>query len=425
MVAPPRDDIARTLGIDAASRRKGARWRWVIAVALVLAALGAGWYVVFEAADGTAPRYLTAAVTRGDLDVTVTATGTLQPTNEVDISSELSGIVRKVLVDYNDQVRNGQVLAELDTDKLEAEVARARAALAASRARVKEAEASVIQAKNDFDRYSRLVEAKTASEQRFEEARATYDRAVASRESAQADVAVAEADLMLKEADLKKTCICAPIDGVVLSRDVEPGQTVAATLQAPVLFTLAENLTAMELQVDVDEADVGLVESGQSARFTVDAYPDRSFSATVTKVRFAPETTEGVVTYTTHLSVDNSELLLRPGMTATSEISVRHLKDALLIPNEALRFVPSEPEAQDEGGGLLRSILPRPTVRTTSRNPSEAGSGNQRRIWVLTGGEPVAIPVTIGLSDGRMTAIEAGDLQPGQDVIIDVEESAR
>jgi HlyD family secretion protein len=229
--------------------------------------------------------------------------------------------------------------------------------------------------------------------------------------------------LELKETDLKKACICSPIDGIVLRRNVDPGQTVAATLQAPVLFTLAEDLTAMELQVDVDEADVGRVDIGQTAQFTVDAYPDRTFSGTVTKVRYAPQTIEGVVTYTTHLSVDNSNLLLRPGMTATAEISAKTVKNAVLIRNEALRFAPPEPEAEEQGGGLLSRILPRPPAIKKPQPRSDAGNGNQRQIWILKDGEPAAISISVGLSDGQRTEVVAGELQPGQQVVIDVLDS--
>jgi HlyD family secretion protein len=415
-----RDDVAKTLGIDESSRRRGFAWRWIAAATVVLAAVVSGWYAFLALTDGGATRYATVGVERGDLEVTVTATGTLEPLNDVDISSELSGIVRKVLVDYNDSVRAGQVLAELDTDKLKADVAHERATLASSKARVKEAEASAAQAQLDFERYRRLASTKTASEQKYEEAKATYERGVAAVESAEADVAVAQANLELKETDLRKASICSPIDGIVLLRNVDPGQTVAATLQAPVLFRLAENLTAMELQVDVDEADVGLVDNGQTAQFAVDAYPDRAFSGIVTKVRYAPKTTEGVVTYTTHLSVDNSNLLLRPGMTATAEISVKTVKDAVLIRNEALRFAPPETQAEEQDGGLLSKILPRPPAITKPQAKNEAGTGNQRQIWILKDGEPTAVSISIGLSDGQKTEVVAGGLEPGQQVIVDV-----
>jgi HlyD family secretion protein len=418
---PSREELSQTLGLDRTRRRWRFAWRWGVAGLVALAAVVVGWYVLYGAGQRAAPHYVTAAVERGDLRVRVTATGTLEPLNEVEISSELSGIIRKVLVDYNDKVRKGQVLAELDTDKLEAQVAHSRATLAAARAKVEEAGATLAEARQNFERYRQLVERKVASEQKFDEAKAARDRAASSLDSAKADVAVAEADLKLRQTDLDKACICSPIDGVVLRRRVEPGQTVASTLQAPVLFTVAEDLAAMRLLVDVDEADVSLVAEGQSARFTVDAYPERNFAALVTMVRYAPETTEGVVTYKAHLSVDNRDLLLRPGMTATAEISVKTVTGALLIPNEALRFVPPEPETEEEGRGLLGSILPRPPSRGATRRPELVGNG--RRVWVLKGGELVAVSLVIGLSDGQRTEVVSGELEAGQRIVVEAQEA--
>jgi len=202
----------------------------------------------------------------------------------------------------------------------------------------------------------------------------------------------------------------------VLRRAVDPGQTVAATLQAPTLFTLAGDLAAMDLRVDVDEADISLVAAGQDATFTVDAYPDREFPARVTKVRFAPDTIEGVVTYETILAVDNAALLLRPGMTATAQITVKHVSDALLVPNEALRFAPPE-AAPEESRGLLRSLLPHPPRRRPSTNDAE---GKGRRVWVVADGALKAVPVVTGLSDGRMTEIRDGGIAAGMEVVTDL-----
>lgn len=414
------EDVSETLGLGLSSSRNRIILRWSILglSGLVLAALVV-WYLSARKDDGGAA-YVTAPVERHDLVVTVTATGTLEPTNEVEVSSELSGIIRRVFVDNNDPVDEGQILAELDTDKLEAQVTRARATLTAAKARVKEAEAALAEARRNFQRNNELARMNVVSEHELDIARATYERAAALLESAMADVEVAQADLDLRETDLKKACICSPINGVVLRRNVDPGQTVAATLQAPVLFTLAEDLTAMELRVDVDEADISLVEEGQTASFTVDAYPDRTFPARITKVRFAPDTTEGVVTYETYLAVDNSELLLRPGMTATAEITVKTIRAALLVPNEALRFVPPAPET-DEGRGLLRSILPHRPSRDRSATNDLAGKG--KRVWVVANGELKAVEVTTGLSDGQMTEILAGDIESGMEAVTDLRET--
>ena len=415
------EDVSATLGLDEGSGGKRRVWRWAVIALIVLLPAGfAVWYLAAGTGDGKTT-YVTAPVVRRDLVVTVTATGTLEPTEEVEVSSELSGMIRKVLVDNNDSVTAGQVLAELDTDKLQAQVTRAQAVLTAASARVKEAEAALAEARRTFQRNSELARKNVVSERELDVARSAFERAAASLESVRADVVVAEADLELRETDLKKACICSPIEGVVLRRNVDPGQTVAATLQAPTLFTLAGDLAAMELRVDVDEADISLVAAGQEASFTVDAYPDRTFPARITKVRFAPDTTEGVVTYETFLAVDNSEMLLRPGMTATAEITVKTVTDALLVPNEALRFAPPTPEAE-ESGGLLRSILPRPP-----RSRSNAADRDQegKRVWVVADGELKPVATATGLSDGQMTEISGADIREGMAVVIDLRTTGR
>jgi HlyD family secretion protein len=223
---------------------------------------------------------------------------------------------------------------------------------------------------------------------------------------------------------LDKAVIQSPIDGIVLERQVEPGQTVAASLQTPVLFTIAENLAQMELHVDVDEADVGQVAEGQEAEFTVDAYPDRRFPARIVQVRFAPKTVEGVVTYETLLSVDNAKLLLRPGMTATAEILVEELKDVLLVPNAALRFSPPKgtggPDAghaRSGGGGLVGMLLPRRPPN--EKHGGEAVKGSKQRVWVLREGRPEAVEIRTGATDGILTQVLEGPLEPGTGVLVD------
>lgn len=362
-------------------------------------------------------RYVSEPATRGALTVVVTATGSVQPTKKVDVSSELSGTVRSVLVDYNSLVKAGQSLAELDTDKLKATVASSRARLAAAKAKVADAEATVIEKQRDLARKRLLADKKVASTQDLDLAQASHDRAVAAKASAEADVGVAEADLRLNETNLTKASIVSPIDGVVLKRNVDPGQTVASSLQAPVLFSIAEDLSQMELQVDVDEADVGKVRPGQKASFSVDAFPDRRFPASIRDVRYASETIQGVVTYKAVLTIDNAELLLRPGMTATAEIRVTEIADALLVPNAALRYSPPSTTTAAQQRSFLQRFLPGPPAfRGASKREDTA---TNRTVWILRNGTPEAVQITIGPSDGRRTQVIGGKLEPNQQLIVD------
>jgi HlyD family secretion protein len=361
--------------------------------------------------------YVTGPAETGSLTVIVTATGSIQPTNVVEVSSELSGLIREVLVDYNDEIKAGQPLAKLDTEKLAASVANSRAKLNAARAKAQEAAAMVEERHDDYERKQAMSTKQLISVQDFVASKSAYDRAVASRASAVAEVEVAQADLRLNETNLSKACICAPINGVVLERNVEPGQTVAASLQAPVLFRIAEDLKRMELQVALDEADVGKVKVGQTATFRVDAYPDRKFPADVRKIHFASETIQGVVTYKAILGVDNTELVLRPGMTATAEIVVEELKEALVVPNAALRFQPALQQTVQQRRGLLDALIPRPPFRPRIRAPEAIGA--DRSIWVLRDDEPIEVFVTTGLTDGRKTQILNGDIRPGEQVVVE------
>lgn len=410
-----RVSVQKVLKLDQPSNGLLADRRLQVAAVAFVAALGL-WLYWTAGSPRNNVSYVTTPISKGSLVVLVTATGSVQPTNKVDVSSELSGTIRKVLVDYNTVVKAGQTLAELDTEKLEATVASSRAKLAAARARVADAEATVIEKQRDLVRKKLLADRQITSTQDLELAQAAHDRAVAGVASARADVGVAEAELKLNETNLSKACICSPIDGVVLKRSAEPGQTVASSLQAPVLFSIAEDLTQMELQVDVDEADVGTVRPGQTATFSVDAFPDRRFPATIRDLRFASETIQGVVTYKAVLTIDNTELLLRPGMTATAEIRVAEVKDALLVPNAALRYRPPSDDAEPQRSFLDRILSGRPQFRQASQREDKKGA---RTVWVLEDGKPVAVPVTTGASDGRNTEVTGGSLEVGQSVIID------
>ncbi|MFT6897726.1 MAG: HlyD family secretion protein [Paraglaciecola sp.] len=258
------------------------------------------------------------------------------------------------------------------------------------------------------------------SEQDCDAAQASYDRAVANMASVKAQVVQAQAALDAELTTLAKATIHSPIDGIVLIRDVEPGQTMAASFQTPVMFTLAENLTQMELHVDVDEADVGQIAVGQQALFTVDAYPNENFPAKITRVHFASQTVDGVVTYETVLSVDNSALLLRPGMTATADMLVKEVIDALLVPNAALRFNPPElAEQTSSRSGLLGNLIPRPPSSTKTQDSTNNANKNQQQVWALHDGQPMAIGVTAGASNGIYTEITSGAIETDMALVID------
>jgi len=415
--ATPGADITQTLGVEqpADTRRNYIKWGAIAAVIsgiiiLVLQLSGNG--------HSQTVRYSTIEATRGKLTVTVTATGTLQPVNQVDVGSEISGTIKAVMVDFNDRVEQGQVLATLDTDQLQAKVNQAMASLALAKAQVKQSEATVIETRNKLRRANELKKSGTCSQEDCDAAQAAYDRAVAELARSKAQVAQAQAALDAEQTTLAKATLLSPINGIVLNRDAEPGQTVAASFQTPVLFTLAENLAQMELHVDVDEADVGQVREGQDASFTVDAYSGKDFPAKITEVHFASQTVDGVVTYETVLRVDNSGLLLRPGMTATADIMVQQIDDALMVPNAALRFSPPAVDTQQSGRGLLRSLLPRPPHPEKNREKADS-SNKKQKVWQLVDGQAVAIGLTTGASDGINTEVLDGDIEPGTVLIVD------
>ena len=408
------EDITSALGLDPRARTK--RWTrrlaYVLTVALILAGAGL-WYFSTRAATN-AYTYDTATAERMGLTVSVTATGTVQPTTQVDVSSEISGVVRSVNVDNNSMVKKGDVLAVLDIQRLDAQLARARASLSASEARLADAKATYDQKALVFERQTALSKKGFSAAQDLESAKAARDSAAATIASAEADILVAKADITLQEIEIAKSSIVSPVDGIVLSRAVEPGQTVASSLQAPVLFTLAEDLTRMQVEANIDEADIGAVKEGQMAQFTVDAYPGRVFPARVDTVEFSPLTTDGVVTYKAILIVDNSELLLRPGMTATAQIVVEKVDDALAVPNAALRYSPPKTE-ESSSFDLTRVFMPRPP-RQRGAAKTEAGA-NTRSVWVLKNGAPSEVAVTTGVTDGTNTEILSGDLAAGDAVI--------
>ncbi len=396
---------------------------WGMAVALLLAA-GGLWYWQTQKAANAAPVYTTQPVALGNLTLTVTANGTLQPTRAITIGSELSGIVRQVNVDVNDRIKKGQVLVVLDTAKLSDQILRSRAALAAATAKVAQTGATVAEATATLarlDEVALLSGGKVPSKAELDAGRAAVARAHADDTSARAGVSDAQAALSTDHITLSRASITAPADGVVLTRTVEPGNAVAASLQAVTLMTVAEDLTKLRLWVYVDEADVSVVKVGQAATFTVSAYLARPFPARITRVGFGSTITDNVVTYLTYLDVDNADLSLRPGMTATATITAVERTNVMRVPNAALRFTPTvatQAAKKSITAGMLMGP-PRGVRRSATNNASTALA---RQVWVLPedgSGTPVAVAVMPGISDGRMTEIVSGDLKVGMAVITD------
>jgi HlyD family secretion protein len=419
---PDKQEIEKVLGLgpQAQAKRWAKRGVWLAVLALAIV----GSYLWYQSSQTTANAvtYETSPARRADLTVTVTATGTIQPTTQIDVSSETSGVVRAVNVDNNSMIKKGDVLAELDSERFKGQLKSLQASVESAKAKLVDTQATLKASELAYTRQISLQKRGLAITQDLEAAQAAQQRAVAAVASAQADIQVAIANLDLKQIDIDKSQILSPVDGIVLKRAVEPGQTVASSLQAPVLFTLAEDLKRMQLEADIDEADIGTVKVGQKANFTVDAFSGRNFPARIEAVEFYPETTDGVVTYKAILSVDNSDLALRPGMTATAQVTVQEISNALLVPNAALRYSPPV-AAQQQSFSLSRLFLPRmPRNQRSARTETIAG---ERTIWVLKNNVPEAVQITTGASDGRMTEVVKGGIAPDDQLIIAAKQSGK
>ncbi|MBS0274923.1 MAG: efflux RND transporter periplasmic adaptor subunit [Proteobacteria bacterium] len=333
-------------------------------------------------------QYVTAELMQGPLSITVSATGTLAPRDQVDVGSEVSGRIDALYADYNDHVTKGQKLAKINTDQIQAQLDQARATLAQSHATLQQDQQTI-------SRYAKLRKSNAVSPQEYDVAIGDYGRA-------KAGVALAQAQVKSYETQLRKATIFSPINGVVLDKKVSVGQTLIAAMSTPVLYTLASDLSQMELDVDIDEADVGAVKAGQHATFTVDAYPNRNFEATLISVHNAPQTTNNVVTYKGVLLVHNRGLLLKPGMTATATIQAAKIADTLMVPNAALRF-----------------IAPEEISRKATPPPSEASEG---RVWTEDGRTLKPHDLKLGPTDGRFTQVLSGDLKAGDKVVTDIKQ---
>jgi HlyD family secretion protein len=405
------------------------RGLWLALGLAALVLIGGAGVLWWKNGASKGARHVTSVVSRGDITVTVSATGNLQPINTVDVGSEISGTMASVYVDFNDKVKKGQVLAQLDTTKLQTALERSRATLAANQAKVAQARATLEESKIGlarFEEVSRLSGGQVPSATELDAARAKLARAVADLATAEASAAESAGAVKQGETDLSKATIRSATNGVVLKRSIEPGQTVAASLQAPVLFSLAEDLAEMELIVSVSEADVGQVREGMPATFTVDAYPDKIFPATIKQVRYGAVTVDNVVSYQAVLLVKNEDLKLRPGMTATADIKVAEHKDVLLVPNAALRFKPVE-RVKKTDGGVMSLLIPRPPSppRPQVGRGNGEGGKNRTRVWVIAAEVLKPVPVRVLLTDGRNTEVESKDLQVGDEVVTDTEEQAK
>ncbi len=413
------------------------RWRrwmkfWLPALILVLLVLA----ISTCSGDDQEVTYITEDTTEGSLDLTVTATGNLRPTNQVTVGAEVNGPVEQVLVDVNDQVTRGQVIAVINTEIIDQQIAQARANLNAARAGLLQAQATL---DVDTAQLNRLIEVRELSGGRvpsqieLEQAEAAVARDRAAVASARANIQAAQATLGGNLTTRSRAVIRAPVTGVVLARQIEPGQTVVASFNTVTLFVIAEDLAAMQLRVSIDEADVGQVESGQEATFTVDAYPGRRFPAEVQRVDLASGNTVdsqngaaaaaaggSVVSYEARLIVQNSEGLLRPGMTATATIATESTGQILLVPNAALRFRPDN-EEESEGGMLSVSV-----GLEDQEQEARIGAGSRQQVQVLQeDGTLRAINVVTGQSNGRLTAVQSEDLEAGMKVVTGVQAQAQ
>ncbi|WP_321491704.1 efflux RND transporter periplasmic adaptor subunit [uncultured Desulfobacter sp.] len=422
------DDINATL--NNSSPRKSKKRFFIILLILLIAAAGAYFFLLPKGPSGSGSgpdsgiTFKTSPAQVADIHVTVSATGTVEPTNEVEVGSELSGTIQAVFVDYNDRVTEGQVLARLDITDLQAQVRKNKASLASARASVRQAQATVEETDRKLRNLKKVWElssGKVPAQTDMDEAQANYTRALADQARAEASVAEVQASLDSTLTELSKADIISPVNGVVLTRDIEKGSTVAASFEAPVLFTLAEDLTKMKLNVDVDEADIGMVKEGLDAHFTVDAYPKRKFTAKIQQVRFNATTTDGVVTYETIMTCDNSDLALRPGMTATADIIVQQADQVLCVPNAALRFSMSKPQENSSKPSLLRMFMPGPPRRgdRAAKHVTITGGQEHERLWILDENKrPKPVPVKAGLSDGINTQILQGEITKDTQVIV-------
>jgi len=360
---------------------------------IILIIITAGVFVLFRDKEPEI-KFRTINVSKGDIREIVTASGTVNAVTTVLVGTQVSGTIKHIYVDFNSQVKRDQLIARIDPAIFEAQVEQARANLLSARANLEKADAALVDAKRTFDRTKELYQRNLIARSELDTAETNHETSKAQVEVAKAQIVQTEAALRLSGTNLRYTSIVSPVDGIVVSRNVDVGQTVAASFQTPTLFTIAQDLTKMQINTNVDEADIGKIKIGQPVEFNVDAYPEIIFNGKVWQIRIAPITVQNVVTYDVVIKMDNPELKLKPGMTANVSILTAVKKDILKIPNAAMRFRPSD---------------------KNKMNAQQKGFG----VWQMVNGELRRIPVSTGISDGSFTEVISGDIREGQEIIIE------
>jgi HlyD family secretion protein len=373
--------------------------RSIIILVITIVIIAAGLFFYLKG-NGKNTIYKTEKISRGEIKSVVTATGTVNAVTTVSVGTQISGTIKRLLVDFNSPVKKGQLLAQIDPSTVQAQVDQANANLWSAKANLEKAAVATLDTRRSFQRYKELFAQNCITKSEMETAETNFQSAEAQQKLTQAQVGQAQAALKIAETNLQYTNILSPVKGTVISRSVDVGQTVAASFQTPTLFRIAQDLAKMQIVTSVDEADIGKVHTGQEVSFAVDAYPDTVFAGKVSEVRNAPTTVSNVVTYDVIIQVDNPQLKLKPGMTANVFITIETRPDVLRIPNTALRFKPAELT------GKSKTTLDKQGMKAT-------------KVWILEKDKPKPVQVTIGLSDGNYTEISAGPLEPGQEIITD------
>jgi HlyD family secretion protein len=408
------------------------RRRKIFLIIIFLLMAGGAGFAYWRLGNGPVQSpYLTVPVARGNISQVVSSTGTLQAVVTVQVGSQVSGTIEKLFADFNTRVKAGQVVAQLNQDKFKAAVDQAWANLTAAQSNMAKAKVNVADALRTLERNKELRKRELLAQSELDAAQTAYDAALAQLEVNRAQTAQAQAALNQNKVDLDNTIIRSPVEGIVIARNVDVGQTVAASLQAPTLFTIANDLSKMEVHTNVDEADIGNVSVGQEVTFTVDAYPTRRFRGKVHQVRNQPMVVQNVVTYDAVVRIDNKEMLLKPGMTANVEFLVSRQENALLIPNMAIRFKP--PDQKLEPQDLLRQERSRAAPRVAARRPGRSGAGGgggsgggrRVRVYVLRDGQAQPVEVQIGITDGSRTEVKGRDLKENDQIIIGMASNER